>query len=382
MKNTNEMEIRFESRSANEGFARVAVASFLTQLNPTVEEVADVKTAVSEAVTNAIIHGYENEINKVYIRCRIEDNVFTVEVCDKGRGIENVEEAMQPMYTTKPEQDRSGMGFAFMEAFMDSLEVESEPGRGTRVRMKNYRKRKGTMDHTIALIQRSHAGDKEAREQLVEENVGLVWCVVKRFYGRGAEAEDLFQIGSIGLLKAIDKFDVSYDVKFSTYAVPMISGEIKRFLRDDGMIKVSRSLKELAGKSFQAKERLYVKLGREPSLEELSEELGVEKEELVQAMEAGGEIESLYRPIHQKEGSEIRLLDKIEEKERREDKLLDLMVLKQLLESLEAQERQLIYLRYFADKTQSEVGKMMGISQVQVSRMEKRILQDLRQKGT
>ena len=136
MKNTNEMEIRFESRSANEGFARVAVASFLTQLNPTVEEVADVKTAVSEAVTNAIIHGYENEIHKVYIRCRIEDNVFTVEVCDKGRGIENVEEAMQPMCTTKPEQDRSGMGFAFMEAFMDSLEVESEPGRGTRVRMK------------------------------------------------------------------------------------------------------------------------------------------------------------------------------------------------------------------------------------------------------
>ena len=108
------------------------------------------------------------------------------------------------------------------------------------------------MDHTIALIKRSHDGDKEAREQLVEENVGLVWCVVKRFYGRGTEAEDLFQIGSIGLLKAIDKFDLSYDVKFSTYAVPMISGEIKRFLRDDGMIKVSRSLKELAYKSVQA----------------------------------------------------------------------------------------------------------------------------------
>ena len=136
MKNTNEMEIRFDSRSANEGFARVAVASFLTQLNPTVEEVADVKTAVSEAVTNAIIHGYENEIHKVHIRCRIEENMFTVEVCDQGRGIENVEEAMQPMYTTKPEQDRSGMGFAFMEAFMDSVEVESEPGKGTVVRMK------------------------------------------------------------------------------------------------------------------------------------------------------------------------------------------------------------------------------------------------------
>ena len=359
MRNTNEMEIRFDGKSANEGFARVAVASFMTQLNPTVEEVADVKTAVSEAVTNAIIHGYENEVHKVSIRCRIEENVFTVEVSDKGKGIEDIEEAMRPMYTTKPEQDRSGMGFAFMEAFMDSVEVESEPGK----------------------IRKSHDGDKEAREQLVEENVGLVWCVVRRFYGRGTEAEDLFQIGSIGLLKAIDKFDLSYDVKFSTYAVPMISGEIKRFLRDDGMIKVSRSLKELAARSLQAREKLTDRLGREPTLEELSVEMGVDKEEIVQAMEAGSEVESLYRPIHQKEGSEIRLLDKIEEKERREERILDRMVLKQLIESLEPKERQLIYLRYFAEKTQSDVGKIMGISQVQVSRLEKRILEDLRRKG-
>ena len=128
MKNTNEMEIRFDSRSENEGFARVAVASFMTQLNPTVEEVADVKTAVSEAVTNAIIHGS--------IRCRISENVLTVEVSDSGRGIDDVQKAMQPMFTTMPEQDRSGMGFAFMEAFMDSVEVESEPGKGTRVKMK------------------------------------------------------------------------------------------------------------------------------------------------------------------------------------------------------------------------------------------------------
>lgn len=238
------------------------------------------------------------------------------------------------------------------------------------------------MDHTIALIKRSHDGDKEAREQLVEENVGLVWCVVKRFYGRGTEAEDLFQIGSIGLLKAIDKFDLSYDVKFSTYAVPMISGEIKRFLRDDGMIKVSRSLKELAYKSVQAREKLTDRLGREPTLEELAKETGVDKEEIVQAMEAGGEVESLYRPIHHKEGSEIRLLDRIEERERREDKILDTMVLKQLLETLDAKERQLIYLRYFADRTQSDVGKIMGISQVQVSRMEKRIIENLRRKSS
>ena len=133
------------------------------------------------------------------------------------------------------------------------------------------------MDHTIALIRKSHDGDKAAREQLVEENIGLIWCVVKRFGGRGVETEDLFQIGSIGLLKAIDKFDLSYDVKFSTYAVPMISGEIKRFLRDDGMLKVSRSLKELAYKSLKAGEKLTDRLGREPTMEELSEELGVRK---------------------------------------------------------------------------------------------------------
>ena len=176
------------------------------------------------------------------------------------------------------------------------------------------------MDHTIALIKKSHDGDKEARERLVEENVGLVWCVVKRFYGRGTDAEDLFQIGSIGLLKAIDKFDLSYEVKFSTYAVPMISGEIKRFLRDDGMIKVSRSLKELSYKIFQAREALTASLGREPTLEELAVTMDVDKEEIVQAMEAGGEVDSLYKPIHQKEGNEIRLVDKLEEKERKEER--------------------------------------------------------------
>ena len=238
------------------------------------------------------------------------------------------------------------------------------------------------MDHTIALIRKSHDGDKEAREQLVEENVGLVWCVVKRFCGRGTEAGDLFQIGSIGLLKAIDKFDLSYDVKFSTYAVLMISGEIKRFVQDDGMIKVSRSLKELSYRSIRAREKLTDRLGREPTLEEMSAELGVDKEEIVQAMEAGGEVESLYRPIHQKEGSEIRLLDRLEEKDQREEKILDRMVLRQMLETLDSRERQLIYLRYFADKTQADVGKIMGISQVQVSRMEKRIIENLRKTGS
>lgn len=238
------------------------------------------------------------------------------------------------------------------------------------------------MDHTIALIQRSHEGDKAAREQLVEENVGLIWCVVKRFYGRGLENEDLFQIGSIGLLKAIDKFDLSYDVKFSTYAVPMISGEIKRFLRDDGMIKVSRTLKELSYKIFQTREKLLDLFGWEPTIEELAEKMQIDKEEIVEALEAGSEVESIYKPIHQKEGNEIRLMDKLEEKEHREEKILDHMFLQQLLGTLEKEERTLIYMRYFQDKTQSQVGKELGISQVQVSRMEKKIMENLRKLGT
>ena len=236
------------------------------------------------------------------------------------------------------------------------------------------------MDHTIALIQRSHEGDEEAREQLVKENTGLVWCIVKRFYNRGAEAEDLFQIGNIGLLKAIDKFDLSYDVKFSTYAVPMISGEIKRFLRDDGMIKVSRSLKELAYKAYLCQEKLQEQWGRDPTITELAEQLGVEREELTMAMEASGDIESLHKPIYQKEGQEIRLMDKLPQKEKKKNKILNHMLLKQLLEHLDKEERQLIYLRYFANQTQSQVGKEMGISQVQVSRLEKKILKNLRER--
>lgn len=236
------------------------------------------------------------------------------------------------------------------------------------------------MDHTIALIRQSHEGDERARAQLVEENMGLIWCVVKRFYGRGVEPEDLFQIGSIGLLKAIDKFDLAYEVKFSTYAVPMISGEIKRFLRDDGMIKVSRSLKELAYKAHMAKERLQDKWGREPTLDELAKEIEAEKEELVMAMEAANEIESIHKPVYQKDGKEISLMERLPEPEEQEEKVLNRMVVAQLLELLEKEERQLIYLRYFANRTQTEVGQAMGISQVQVSRMEKRILQRLRQK--
>ena len=237
------------------------------------------------------------------------------------------------------------------------------------------------MDHTLSLIQQAHEGDKEAREQLVKENVGLIWCVAKRFFGRGVEAEDLFQIGSIGLLKAIDKFDLNYQVKLSTYTVPMISGEIKRFLRDDGMLKVSRSLKELSCKIFLAKEELLKKQGREPTIEEIAEFLQVEKEEVVWALESGNEVDSLNRSIYQQDGSEIRLMDKLVEEETKEEEVLNRLLVDQLLEGLNKEERQVIYLRYFQEVTQSEVGARLGISQVQVSRMEKKILERLRNLG-
>ena len=234
------------------------------------------------------------------------------------------------------------------------------------------------MEHTLALIEKAHGGDKEARETLVEENMGLVYTIVRRFAGRGHEMEDLIQIGSIGLIKAIDKFNSAFDVKFSTYAVPMIAGEIKRFLRDDGMIKVSRSLKETAGKAYMVKEALEKKYGREPSLEEISEEIGASREDIVLAMESAAEVESLHKTIYQGDGNAISLMDKLEEQGNPNEELLNHMVLNDVIQTLHEEERMLIRLRYFEDKTQMEVARALGMSQVQVSRYEKKILKKLR----
>ena len=234
------------------------------------------------------------------------------------------------------------------------------------------------MEHTLALIEKAHGGDKEARETLVEENMGLVYTIVRGFAGRGHEMEDLIQIGSIGLIKAIDKFNSAFDVKFSTYAVPMIAGEIKRFLRDDGMIKVSRSLKETAGKAYMVKEALEKKYGREPSLEEISEEIGASREDIVLAMESAAEVESLHKTIYQGDGNAISLMDKLEEQGNPNEELLNHMVLNDVIQTLHEEERMLIRLRYFEDKTQMEVARALGMSQVQVSRYEKKILKKMR----
>lgn len=234
------------------------------------------------------------------------------------------------------------------------------------------------MDRTLTLLEMSHKGDKQARETLVEENMGLVYSIVRRFGGRGYEMEDLVQIGCIGLLKAIDKFDLCFEVRFSTYAVPMISGEIKRFLRDDGMIKVSRTLKETAAKAYMAKESLEKKHGREVTVEEISQEIKAAREDIVLAMESAAEVESLYKTVYQGDGNAICLMDRLEEEGNPNEALLNHLVLDELLGRLEEEERTLIRLRYFEEKTQVQVAAQMGMTQVQVSRFEKKILKKLR----
>ena len=236
------------------------------------------------------------------------------------------------------------------------------------------------MDRTEELIRRSQDGDKAARDTLIEENMGLIHHVAKRFLGRGVEAEDLFQIGAIGLLKAVDRFDLGFGVRFSTYAVPMIAGEIRRFLRDDSMIKVSRSLKELAVKAARLREQLLMERGAEPGVDELAERLRVEPEELVQAMDSCTEVESLQKVISQGDSEGTSLLERVEQGRDEQEELLRRMLLEELLASLDPKERRLIVLRFFHDRTQSQVAEELGMSQVQVSRLEKKILLALKEK--
>ncbi|SDZ08727.1 RNA polymerase sporulation sigma factor SigF [Thermoactinomyces sp. DSM 45892] len=222
------------------------------------------------------------------------------------------------------------------------------------------------------LILLSQQGDLLARDRLVSHNIRLVWSVVQRFLNRGYEAEDLFQIGSIGLLKAVDKFDLSYDVKFSTYAVPMIIGEIQRFLRDDGMVKVSRSLKELANKVRKTKDELSKRLNRLPTLHEIAKEIGIEPEEIVFAQEANRAPTSIHETVYENDGDPITLMDQIADDS--EKFWFDKLVLHDAIDRLSEREQLIVYLRYFKDQTQSEVAERLGISQVQVSRLEKKII--------
>ena len=240
------------------------------------------------------------------------------------------------------------------------------------------KKEKVSYEDNLQLIPLAKEGNTEALNKLIEANLPLVTSISKKFTNRGYEYEEIYQIGCMGLVKAIKNFDEKYNVKFSTYAVPMIIGEIKRFLRDDGMIKVSRNVKSLAKKLHFDKEALTKKLNREPTVEELAQFSGMDKEEILFALESSASMQYLYEVIHQDDGSPVLLIDKLSENAIEDKNITEKLALKEALRNLDTKSRQIIVLRYFKDKTQIQVAKMLGISQVQVSRIEKKVLQEMR----
>lgn len=225
-------------------------------------------------------------------------------------------------------------------------------------------------------------GSKAAKEKIVSDNTGLVWSIARRFVNRGYDLEELYQIGCIGLLKACDRFESRYGVQFSTYAVPLIAGEIKRFLRDNGAIKVSRILKQNGYQISKAKEALLHKYGREATLDELADYTGLCVEDIVMATEANREVESIQQTICGKDGTQVSLVERLVDEAQAEvaaENIMNRILVGQAMEKLGEMEQELIRLRFFEDRTQTEVAKVLGISQVQVSRLEKKILIQMRQ---
>jgi len=230
------------------------------------------------------------------------------------------------------------------------------------------------------LIQRAQSGDREARDRLVEANLRLVRSLTARFASTSVDPEDLFQLGCIGLLKAVDRFDLSFDVRFSTYAVPLILGEIRRHLRDDGPIRVSRSVKQLAGMARKAREKLGGELGRDPTVAEIARELRVEPEAVVEALDGARAPASIHETVHEGDGDPIYLLDQLaSEDANREGLWIDRVALREGLAHLAHREQMVILLRFFRDMTQTEVASILGCSQVQVSRLERKALETIRQ---
>lgn len=239
------------------------------------------------------------------------------------------------------------------------------------------------LESTYENIVKAQQGNTEVLESLVKNNMGLVYNIAKRFVGRGYEIEDLNQIGAMGLVKSIKKFDTNYNVQLSTYAVPFIIGEIKRYIRDDGRIKVSRSIKELAVKINQIQKEAMDKNGEELKVEQIAEILNVPKEEIALALDANSAsvVTSINEPVYNdKSGKEFCIEDTIASDKDEENKIADKLTIKKLVEELNSQEQEIVMLRYYKGKTQTEVAKKLGISQVQVSRIEKRILYSMKQK--
>ena len=229
-------------------------------------------------------------------------------------------------------------------------------------------------DETMELIKISQNGDYEARDRIVEGNIKLVLSVIKKFNNRGVDLDDLFQVGAMGLIKAVDNFDFSHNVKFSTYAVPMIIGEIRRYLRDNSVVRISRSIKDNAYKALEFKERYFLEHGKEPSIEQMSEELGLDTIDIVIALEAIQEPVSIYTPIYNNGGDEIYLIDQIADNSDSEEKKLQKMMIEEGIAKLNDRLKGIIFSRYYDNKTQMEIAEELGISQAQVSRLEKTAL--------
>lgn len=233
-------------------------------------------------------------------------------------------------------------------------------------------------DEVQALLVQAKAGDEAARERIINCNLRLVFNLIQRFSNRGYDMEDLFQIGTIGLIKAIDKFDLSYQVRFSTYAVPMVIGEIRRFLRDDGPMKISRSLKETGIRIRYTQEQLTKELGREPKLSEVAEKLELTLEQLTEAMEATQYLTSIHEELYQDDGDAIYVIDQLADRQE-DNQFLDHMALEEVMGRLPDREKNILYLRFYRDQTQTEVAQKIGISQVQVSRLERSALKKVRE---
>ena len=239
-------------------------------------------------------------------------------------------------------------------------------------------------EEDIQKIEKAQSGDKKALEELIEENNGLIWSIVKRFYGRGHEPEDLYQIGCLGFIKSIKRFNTDFEVKLSTYAVPYMIGEIKRYIRDDGPVKVSRSIKDLGIKIRELQREKMNKQGKEPKIQEIAKELKVNLDDVILAMEATNSVESIEgtKHINNKDGKSISLLDTLSTDKNEEETITNKLAIGQLIKDLKDREKEIILLRYYKEKTQAQVAKILGISQVQVSRLERKILENMKRKMT
>lgn len=239
-------------------------------------------------------------------------------------------------------------------------------------------------EEDIQKIKEAQRGDKEVLEELIEENNGLIWSIVKRFYGRGHEPDDLYQIGCLGFIKSIKRFNTDFEVKLSTYAVPYMIGEIKRYIRDDEPVKVSRSIKDLGIKIRELQREMMNKQGKELKIQEISKELKVDLDDVILAMEATNSVESIEgtKHINNKDGKSISLLDTLSAEKNEEEAITNKLTIGQLIKDLKEREKEIILLRYYKEKTQAQVAKILGISQVQVSRIERKVLENMKKKMT